>query len=783
LAQCHYVERGPTVSLLRRDGGYRLTGLRVSVEWRRLHLVNTELMRSACVGPLMMKRIPSEVHAAPRGRRGSAIFLTPRLPLEGPNRLLSILKASRNGQRDILVVESDRQLTTDASVVWRHVGTGGSTAIGFLDAGRRLRRDLDVTLCLGSPNRSDSHTILLSRDAKSLERLVVVAAKPAIRERGFGCLGWKVRDLADADADQLSAELRRLKESLDPALLLVGEQWFRPWTESVCRDAPTADIESHDQDGVCRALADELLSAAKHDSSVVPVLTNGWTVWDPLCSELGDQAVVIDRSELASALPWCGAIAASGCRPIVILSFDDLLAHQDTIRRELSGEDRGSSLVVLSAPDPQSLAMSHDRLPYLPGMTVATPVSETQARRALRRALDRTQLASIVWIRSQDANGHEKAGDVKGGSKNGDRRPFVGLAGTQPAERRAARKQTPRDTSPPAVEPPRSVPDRLRESAHVKESIVAADRLAVARKPLSPFIWEWISRYSAVGDRPTYLWKWCQHGLELITLTCVDDTLQQHLGDTKLLAVIYGVLLDDIADRGRNPQFLRYLVNASSAHEARRIEDLPAHEQSYAQLTFSVWDEYQERLREYPRYEEFADLLAYDNNQVANTMWYSRLVNENLRLMNLAEHDLYAPHNMQMMTFATTDLMGSLDFDPDELGQLREAIWHAQCMGRIGNLISTWEREIEDGDFTSGVFARLIESHRLRVDDLMIGNLDQIRAAVRSGNVESYFLDQWAKHRCRVKAMVGQLHSVDLQVLLSGLDRLIHMELGSRGLK
>ena len=43
-----------------------------------------------------------------------------------------------------------------------------------------------------------------------------------------------------------------------------------------------------------------------------------------------------------------------------------------------------------------------------------------------------------------------------------------------------------------------------------------------------------------------------------------------------------------------------------------------------------------------------------------------------LQNLNVIEHDLYQPNNMQMIFMATVDLCASPDFNSDELGIARE---------------------------------------------------------------------------------------------------------------
>ena len=151
--------------------------------------------------------------------------------------------------------------------------------------------------------------------------------------------------------------------------------------------------------------------------------------------------------------------------------------------------------------------------------------------------------------------------------------------------------------------------------------------------------------------------------------------------------------------------------------------------------------------------------------------------------MNLTEHDLYLPHNMHMMISATMDLMCSPEFDHSELGTVREAVWRAQYMGRIGNLVTTWEREIGQGDYTSGVFASLLSAGDLSPAELESGDRALIDRTIREGRHEQRFLQRWARCRDEILLLQPRVRSIDLGGLIAGLERLICLHLASRGAK
>ncbi len=293
----------------------------------------------------------------------------------------------------------------------------------------------------------------------------------------------------------------------------------------------------------------------------------------------------------------------------------------------------------------------------------------------------------------------------------------------------------------------------------------------------------WVGEYAKVGDRDAFLWKWCLEGVRLTTLSCVDSEVNHCNHITKVLGVLLDVLMDDVADQGCDEAYLEQILGIPFAATLPDDSALPESRRRYIQTTVRVWQAIVERVRTYPRYERFKDLLRFDYMQLLNAMRYSHMVNRDPRLLNLVEHDLYLPHNMHMMVSGTMDLMCSPEFDEAELGQLREVLWSAQCMGRVGNLVTTWERELADADFSSGVFAHALHLGVLNSGDLSGGNAERIRAAITSAGCESYFLQGWHEHRDSMLAVAKTLRSIDVAALVDGLEKLLAIHLGSRGLK
>ena len=315
----------------------------------------------------------------------------------------------------------------------------------------------------------------------------------------------------------------------------------------------------------------------------------------------------------------------------------------------------------------------------------------------------------------------------------------------------------------------------------------AVDRFAkIAPRQLSrpsAELAKWVDDYARIGHRTTYLWGWCRRAVEITMLPCVARDHREEICDTKTLGVMLDVLLDDVADRGGETHLLERLLAIVESGDSGPLSGLSPAERDYVDMAERLWQEILSRTSRYPRNQEFFDLLKYDYRQLCNVMRYSHLSNRYPEMLNEAEHDVYTPHNMHIMICSTIDLMASPAFDRHELGRLRELIWHAQCMGRIGNLVTTWEREVKERDFTSGVFARALSTGALSVEQLFNAGADELMTIVRGGGFEQYYLERWQAHRNFLLERGSGLRSFDIHDLVQGFEALICLHLASRGKK
>ena len=281
---------------------------------------------------------------------------------------------------------------------------------------------------------------------------------------------------------------------------------------------------------------------------------------------------------------------------------------------------------------------------------------------------------------------------------------------------------------------------------------------------------KWVKEYEKVGERDGFIWKFTYSGWQMFTLSSVQKKYQELVIINKCCNTILNVLLDDLADKGENEDILDGALKiVYPSNNARNVFlNVSKSNLEYLNLIKKVYNFIKKDLKKYPRYKEFRNVFEYDYQQFLNTMKYSYLINKIPVVINLNEHETYSHHNMQGMIGMTIDLMCSSEFNIKELGIFREIAWKMQQMGRIGNLITTWEREIYDNDFTSGIFAYALKKNIINVNDLKMENKrNKIIKKIKTSKIEDYFLKQWENYYKEVDFLGKDFKSIDVQKMLN----------------
>ena len=309
---------------------------------------------------------------------------------------------------------------------------------------------------------------------------------------------------------------------------------------------------------------------------------------------------------------------------------------------------------------------------------------------------------------------------------------------------------------------------------------IKAENEAVLKTKLPLEIQKWVREYEKIGERDIFLWKWMYKAVQLITSPTISKKYQKSLLGVKTLIIMFVTLLDDIADKTRKKILLDELLKTPLEQADIKFNRLNQNEKKYLNTARTLWNYIKKTIKKYPRYKEFKNVFEYDITQVINEMRYAYLVNESPHLINHIEYRIYLAYNMQSFVSYTVDLMCSPSFNIRNLRLLREIIWWIQKMAKLGNWISTWERELKEKDFTSGVFAYAVDTGALTADELMQGDTSKIIQKIKSVKAEETLLKEWEQCYWEVEKLSKKIRMIDIKEILAGSEKFLFLHLISR---
>lgn len=297
---------------------------------------------------------------------------------------------------------------------------------------------------------------------------------------------------------------------------------------------------------------------------------------------------------------------------------------------------------------------------------------------------------------------------------------------------------------------------------------------------------KWIKDYEEVGDRDEFIWKFWYKMFQTDSFPVFlksPSKYRQTVARIKLLITMFIVQLDDATDKIRDGKLLDELMKIPLEQDRLEFEKFSSENKKYLVFSLKLWKNISKQIKSCPNYTELREVFNYDVGQVLNTMKYSHLVNSNPHLINKTEYWLYLPNNMAFMIGLTINMLVTYKRNLAKAGILREITIEAQKMGRVSNWRVTWQREIDDKDFTSGVFAYAIEKNILTSDELITASKCQIINKIKRENVENDLLEEWEKSYNRIKQAKHNVGAATIKSFLDGQRLLLYSNLASEGRK
>jgi hypothetical protein len=167
-------------------------------------------------------------------------------------------------------------------------------------------------------------------------------------------------------------------------------------------------------------------------------------------------------------------------------------------------------------------------------------------------------------------------------------------------------------------------------------------------------------------------------------------------------------------------------------------------------------------------------------------MDYSELTTRYNGLVNEVESWLYDTHNVMTVGLTMVDLMYAPDFEMHDLRPLRQMLYRAMEMWRIGNWLMTWRRELVEGDHSSAVVITALAEGIVTEEELAAiesGDLSPEETAERieAAGIEDALLSEWVRRRDAILSRADRFESIDIEALVGAAEKVLATQLASQG--
>lgn len=305
---------------------------------------------------------------------------------------------------------------------------------------------------------------------------------------------------------------------------------------------------------------------------------------------------------------------------------------------------------------------------------------------------------------------------------------------------------------------------------------------AIQKIKLPPDLQKWVIEYNKVGERDEFIWKWAYRSIPMVTLSNILKKYQNPIRNVKFLIIMFIILLDDVADKMKNERLLNELLKIPSRENEIKYKHLDKLEKKYLNFVQEIWHDIQKVIRKFPYYQKVKKTFKFDIEIfLINAIYYGYLINTNHYLINKVEYQERFSYNIQGFLNLDLDLMCCYNEFEEEIGDLREIAWRSQRLAQMMNWISTWEREIKENDFSSGIFAFALNKKILSIDKLEKKYSKSIIDRIKKANLEKEIINECDEEYYNIKLVGKKIRKNVVNEFILSLKEFMILQLCSKG--
>lgn len=357
-------------------------------------------------------------------------------------------------------------------------------------------------------------------------------------------------------------------------------------------------------------------------------------------------------------------------------------------------------------------------------------------------------------------------------------------------------------------------PEQGDSLAHLVQSLVSLTRRMAHAGLLKKARSEVVLKWCKVNIRRT-----TQRYLDARGAPCLSEPIVRELTNVKLRAVIFNILLDDLADDVQDRAKFELFRGIAGSEEGAPgpvsadryqalLRQVPEEWGEYLRLSVQAWNSFLYRLEQLVGREAFqkhSPQLKSDYDAILGSMSYALTLNTSVDPVQILRDDagMVLSHNMNMMSFETMDRMAleradpavsrALDEDPELYRAIRAVNLLLQYNGQLGNSTATLDAEIDENCLANEVvyiaaqrpggeeIYRLYQRRRevlARRDMKTYAELGaSIREIIERTDTRSIYFEKWVRTKRRILEIIAAQPRVrevlDVPAMLEAGDELL----------